>query len=199
MGKKRAVIGFKGVTLLPLTANTAVAYKSDATNKVSVPYAGSMSRTAKETTQDIYYDDDLYAQVKEYQGDDVEVRFGEIALDVLQDLGLGTYDETTQTLEANFNVTGKEYSFRCKADTVDRLPNYFNWRVFELTGIRYDNFATKGSSLTVCEVIMTGVFKRPALESAKPYVIKQPKDDGSDLAACDTWLGTAETLPAAGG
>ena len=195
MAKKRAVIGFKGVTLLPLIENTATGYSSDAESKISLPYAGTMSRTAKETTQDIFYDDDLYAQIKENMGDDVEIRFGEISLEVLGKLGLGTYDAATKTLEANFSVTGKEYSFRCKADTVDRLPYYFNWRVFELTGVRFDNFATKGSSITVCEVIVTGVFKRPALESAMPWAAKETVDADS-VAAADIWLGAAETMPA---
>ena len=44
---------------------------------------------------------------------------------------------------------------------------------------------------------MTGVFKRPALASAAAYAIRQPKDDGTDLAACESWLTAAETLPKA--
>lgn len=194
MAKKRAIIGFKGVALAPVTENSITAYKTEAA--VSVQFAGSMTRTPKETKQDIFYDDDLYTQVQDVTGDDVEVRFAEIPLETLAELGLGTYDETTGQLEADFNIAGQTYAFRCVANTVDALPMYFNWRVFDLTGIRFDNFATKGSSITVCEVIMTGVFKRPQLASAKPYAIRQPKEDGSDLAACDSWLAAAETLPA---
>lgn len=194
MAKKRAIIGFKGVALAPVTENSITAYKADAA--VSVQFAGSMTRTPKETTQDLFYDDDLYAQMRDVSGDDVEVRFAEIPLDKLAELGLGTYNEETGTLEADFNIAGQTYAFRCVANTVDALPMYFNWRVFDLTGIRFDNFTTKGSSITVCEVIMTGVFKRPQLASAKPYAIRQPKEDGSDLAECDAWIGAAETLPA---
>lgn len=193
MAKKRAIIGFKGVALAPVTENSITAY--DAGEAQAIPFAGSMTRTPKETTQDVYYDDDLYAQIRDVSGDDVEVRFAEIPLETLAELGLGTYDQSTGKLEADFNITGKTFAFRCVADTVDRLPMYFNWRVFDLTGIRFDNFATKGSSLAVCEVIMTGVFKRPQLASARPYVIRQPKDDGSDQAACDAWLAEAEKLP----
>ena len=130
-------------------------------------------------------------------GDEVEVRFAEIPLATLAQLGLGTYSEETGTLEADFNVTGRTYAFRCVTNTVDGLPMYFNWRVFDLTGIRFDNFASKGSNLSVCEVIMSGVFKRPALASVKPYVIRQPKEDGSDLAAFDAWIKAAELLPKA--
>jgi hypothetical protein len=156
-----------------------------------------MTRTPKEAMQEFYYDDDLYTQVKDVTGDEVEVRFAEIPLATLAQLGLGTYDEATGTLEADFNVTGRTYAFRCVTNTMDGLPMYFNWRAFDLTGIRFDNFASKGSGLSVCEVIMSGVFKRPALSSAKPYAIRQPKDDGSDLADCDAWIKAAETLPKA--
>ena len=194
MAKKRAIIGFKGVALAPVMENSITAYKTEAA--MSVQFAGSMTRTPKETKQDIFYDDDLYTQVQDVTGDDVEVRFAEIPLEKLADLGLGTYDESTGQLEADFNIAGQTYAFRCVANTIDGLPMYFNWRVFDLTGIRFDNFATKGSSIAVCEVIMTGVFKRPQLASAKPCAIRQPKEDGSDMAACDTWLAAAETLPA---
>ena len=193
MAKKRAIIGFKGVALAPVTENSVTAYKADAAQ--GVPYAGSMTRTPKERTQDLYYDDDLYAQLRDVSGDDVEVRFAEIPLATLAKLGLGAYDEATGTLEADFTVTGKTYAFRCQADTVGGLPMFFNWRVFELTGLRFDNFATKGNGLSVCEVIMTGVFKRPMFAAAAPYAIRQPKEDGSDLAACSAWLAAAEILP----
>ena len=192
MAKKKAIIGFKGVALAPVKVNTIAGYETEAAE--GIPYAGSMSRTPKETSQDRDYDDDLYAQIREVSGDDVEVRFAEIPLAKMAELGLGTYDEETGMLEADFTVKGKEYAFRCVTDTVDGLPFYFNWRVFELTGLRFDNFTTKGSSITVCEVIMTGVFKRPLLASAKAFAVRQPKDDGSDIAACDTWLAAAETL-----
>ena len=193
MAKKRAIIGFKGVALAPVTENSITAYKTEAA--MSVQFAGSMTRTPKETKQDIFYDDGLYTQVQDVTGDDVEVRFAEIPLATLAQLGLGVYDEATGTLEADFNVAGKTYAFRCVTNTMDGLPMYFNWRVFDLAGIRFDNFASKGSSLSVCEVIMSGVFKRPALSSVKPYAIRQPKEDGSDLAACDAWIKAAETLP----
>ena len=195
MAKKRAIIGFKGVALAPVTENSITAYATDTAN--SIQFAGSMTRTPKEAQQEFYYDDDLYTQIKDVTGDEVEVRFAEIPLATLAQLGLGTYDEATGTLEADFNVTGKTYAFRCVTNTLDGLPMYFNWRVFDLTGIRFDNFASKGSSLSVCEVIMSGVFKRPALSSAKPYAIRQPKEDGSDLADCDSWIKAAEMLPKA--
>ena len=195
MAKKRAIIGFKGVALAPVLQDTITAYETG--EAVGIQYAGSMSRTPKEVSQELYYDDDLYAQLREVSGDDVEVRFAEIPLATLAQLGLGTFDEETGTLEADFNVTGRTYAFRCVTNTVDGLPMYFNWRVFDLTGLRFDSFTTRSGSPNVCEVIMSGVFRRPELASAKPYVIRQPKEDGSDLAGCDAWIKAAETLPGA--
>lgn len=195
MAKKRAMIGFKGVALAPVTENTITSYKSEAAQ--GIPYAGGMTRTPKETTQDFYYDDSLYTQVKDLTGEEVEIRFAEVELARMAELGLGTYDAETGTLEADFNVMNKTYALRCKCDTTAGLPMYFNYRCFELNSIKFDNFSTKGSSLAICEVIMNGVFTRPNLTSAKPYAIRQPKEDGSDLAACDAWLAAAETLPKA--
>ena len=195
MAKKRAIIGFKGVALAPVLQDSITAYETG--EAVGIQYAGSMSRTPKEVSQELYYDDDLYAQLREVSGDDVEVRFAEIPLDQLAELGLGRYDEETGTLEADFNVTGRTYAFRCVTGTVDGLPMFFNWRVFELTGLRFDNFATRSGSLSVCEVIMSSVFKRPKLAGAAAYAIRQPKDDGTDLAACNAWIAAAETLPKA--
>ena len=193
MAKKRAMVGFKGVALAEIEENSLTSYKTKAA--VGIPYAGKMTRTPKETTQDFFYDDGLYAQMKDLTGEEVEVRFAEIPLEKLAELGYGKYDEEKRTLEADFNVVGKSYAFCCVCDTIDHLPYYFKWRVFDLNSIKFDNFSTKGSSLQICEVIVTGVFKRPTMMSAMPYVIKQPKDDGSDLAACDAWLAAAETLP----
>lgn len=195
MAKKRAIIGFKGVALAPVLQDTITAYETG--EAVGIQYAGSMSRTPKEVSQELYYDDDLYAQLREVSGDDVEVRFAEIPLDQLAELGLGHYDEETGTLEADFNVTGRTYAFRCVTNTVDGLPMFFNWRVFDLTGLRFDSFSTRSGNPNVCEVIMNGVFRRPKLAGAAAYAIRQPKDDSAGLAACNAWIAAAETLPKA--
>lgn len=199
LAKKRAIIGFHGVALAEITDDTTERYATKAA--VGIPYAGSMTRKAKESSQDFYYDDDLYAQVRDVQGDDVqgddvEVRFAEMPLAQCAALGLGTFDEQTGLLEADFGITGREYAFRCAADTLSGLPMYFNWRVFELTGIRFDNFSTRGAKTSLCEVVMTGVFKRPLLAGARAYAVRQPREDGSDAADCEAWLLAAETMTA---
>lgn len=190
---KRAAIGFKGLALAPVTENTVTSYKASAGE--ALPYAGSMNRTQKESKTDIYYDDDLYAQLREVSGEDVEIRMGEVPLDRMADLGLGTFDETTETLEGDFTVAGKEFALRFVVDTVEHFPFYFNYRVFELNGVRFDNFTTKKDSTTVCEVIITGVFKRPSLPTLKPYSVMQLKADKTNLTACNAFLTAAETKP----
>ncbi|MDD3336787.1 MAG: hypothetical protein PHI98_14955 [Eubacteriales bacterium] len=193
MSQKRAATGFKGMALAPITENTLTSYKASAGE--ALPYAGSMSRTAKESTTDLYYDDDLYAQIKDVMGEDVEIRVAEVPLSKMAALGLGTYDEETETLEADFNISGKEYALRFVVDTVSGLPYYFNYRVFEMTGIKFDNFTTKKDSVTVCEVIITGVFKRPSLNGVAPWAVMQLKEDKTNQAACTAFLTAAETKP----
>jgi len=193
MSKKRAATGFKGLALAPLTENTLTSYKAGAGE--SLPFAGQMSRTAKESSTDLYYDDDLYAQVKNITGEDVEIRVAEVELERMAALGLGAWDASTQTLEADFSISGKEYAMRFVVDTVAGLPYYFNYRVFEMTGIKFDNFTSKKDSVTVCEVIITGVFKRPQLPSLAPWAVMQLKEDKSNEAACTAFLTAAETKP----
>lgn len=191
MSKKRAATGFKGLALAPVTQNDLLGYATDAAE--ALPFAGSMSRTAKESTTDLYYDDDLYAQIKTVMGEDVEIRVAEVPLSRMAELGLGTYDADTETLEADFGISGKEYALRFVVDTISGLPYYFNYRVFEMTGIRFDNFNTRKDSASVCEVIITGVFKRPLMGGVAPWAVMQLKEDKSNQEACTAFLTAAET------
>lgn len=191
MTKKRAATGFKGMALSLVTQNDLLGYASQ--QGEALPFAGSMSRTAKESTTDLYYDDDLYAQIKTVMGEDVEIRVAEVPLSRMAELGLGVYDPDTETLEADFAIAGKEYALRFVVDTVSGLPYYFNYRVFEMTGIRFDNFATKKDSATVCEVIITGVFKRPMKPGVAPWAVMQLKEDKSNQAACTAFLTEGES------
>lgn len=193
MSQKRAAMGFRGLALAPVTSNTAAAYETGAGE--ALPYVGGMTRTVKESATDLYYDDDLYAQVKSVMGEDVELRMAEVPLARMAQLGLGAYDAATQTLEAGFDTAGREYALRFVVDTVSGLPYYFNYRVFQMTGIRFDNFVTRRNDASVCEVIITGVFKRPALASLAPWAVMQLAEDKSNQQACDAFLVDPETKP----
>lgn len=192
MSKKRAATGFKSLVLAPVSENELRSYVTE--QGEALPYAGSMTRTSKESTTDLYYDDDLYAQIKSVMGEDVEIRVAEVPLARMAQLGLGTYHEELQTLEADFNVSGKEYALRFVVDTISGLPYYFNYRVFEITGLRFDNFTTRRDNTSVCEVIITGVFKRPRHEGLAPWAVMQLKDDKSNLEECNEFLNAAENL-----
>ncbi|MEA5017028.1 MAG: hypothetical protein VB099_20970 [Candidatus Limiplasma sp.] len=193
MAKKRAATGFKGLALAPVVQNTLTAYETDEAEPLQ--FAGQMSRTAKESSTDLYYDDTLYAQIKDVTGEEVEIRVAEVPLKQMAAFGLGDYDETTETLEGEFSIPNKEYALRFVVDTVDGLPFYFNYRLFEMSGIKFDNFTTRKDSVTVCEVIITGVFKRPALPALAPWAVMQLKEDKSNLAACNAFLAEAEAKP----
>ena len=195
MAKKRAIIGLRGIALGAVTENTVLSYKSSTAK--ALPYAGAMNRTAKEKKQDIFYDDGLYAQVNEVLGEDVEIRLGEVSLELLAELGLGEFEAVTQVFEGDFSPAPGAYSLRCVEDTVDKAPYYFNWRVFELAGIRFDNFATKGDSVKVCEVIVTGTLKQPAMAGIRPYAIMRALEEGENQAECDAFMQEGESFPKA--
>lgn len=194
MSVKRLMTGFSKLVLAPVTTNTPERYMASA--GIVLPFAGSLSRTAKESATDLYYDDDLYAQLKNVSGEDVEIRMAEVEPAQLASYGLGDYDAETGVFEGNFNVENKEFALRFAADTVSGLPNYFNYRLFQLTGIRFDNHTTKRDSVTVCEVIITGVLKRPGLPGLSPWAMMQLAEDKANLVACTSFLTAAETKPA---
>ena len=191
MSIKRAATGFKGLALAPVTQNDLTGYGTG--KGEALHFAGSMSRTSKESVTDLYYDDDLYAQIKAVMGEDVEIRVAEVPLSRMAELGMGTYNAETETLEADFNISGKEYALRFMVDTISGLPYYFNYRVFEMTGIRFDNFATRKDSTSVCEVIITGVLKRPQMGGLAPWAVMQLKEDKSNQEACTAFLTAEET------
>jgi len=194
MAKKRAIIGLRGIALAKVTENEITGYSSAAAT-INLPYAGAMNRTAKEKKQDIYYDDTLYAQINEVTGEDVEIRLGEVDPATLAELGLGSYDDTTGIFEGSFTPAQETYSLRMITDTLGKLPTYWNYRVFDLTGWKYDNFSTKGDSINVCEVIITGVFKEPAMPTVKPYAYMRLDEDEDNKAACEAFLANGETFP----
>lgn len=183
------------MALAPVTTDTLTSYVAGV--GAQLQYAGQMSRTAKESKLDAYYDDDLYAQLRDVTGEDVEIRVAEVLLAQLETFGLGTYTAATESFEGNFSVVGKTFALRFVTNTVSGLPNYFNYRVFDLTGIKFDNFTTRKESPSICEVILSGVFKKPQLTTLAPWAMMQLKEDKSNEAACVAFLTAAETKPAA--
>jgi hypothetical protein len=193
MPKKRAILGLRGIALAKVAENTVLAYRSGVAK--ALPFAGSINRTPKEKKQDIYYDDGLYTQLNELLGEEFEIRLAEIALEHLAELGLGTFDADTQTFQGDFTPRPGTYSLRCVGDTADKAPYYFNWRVFELTGIRFDNFTTRGDNMKVSEVIIIGVAKRPMLTSVSPWAIRRLDEEGANQTDCDAFLREGEQFP----
>jgi len=193
MAVKRAVVGLRGVALSPVVTNTALAYVSDVA--MDLPFAGSMNITANERTQDIYYDDTLYASVKEAAGEHIEIRLGEISFETLEELGLGEYDKVTGVFREDFCPPPGTYSLRAISDTIGRLPYYLKWHAFELTGVRYDNYATKGDGISVCEVIVTGSALKPRYPGMMPKERMRLEEGGANQADCDAFMSEGDAYP----
>ncbi len=191
MNKKMALTGLRGLALAPVTENTMTAYKSTAAKPL--PSAGALNRTPKEKKQDIYYDDELYAQINKSLGEDAEIRLGEMTLAKLAELGLGTFDQESGVFEGRFTPKQGTYSLRGCSETIGGEVLCFNWRAFDLTGIRFDNFTTMGESAKVAEVIITGVFKKPAMPSVHEYAFMLGTEENkSDY---EKFLNDGETFP----
>lgn len=189
---KRAILGFKGVHLAPITQNTAEAYITGPA--FHLPYAGKMTRSVKESSDDIYYDDALYATVSENLGEDVEITFGEMSKADLIKLGVGA--DKGGVLEADLDMAPKDYSLRVVTNTVSKLPRYFKWRKVTINSVRFGDFQTKANGTQVCEVIMKGSIGKPAKADVKAWAMAELDETSSNQDACNTFLSDAETLEA---
>ena len=189
---KNAVIGLKGIHFAPIATNTDAAYVTE--EAIAIPKAGSMTRTPKENTGEFYYDDELYATVSEVLGEEVEIKLGELSLELMEQLGLGTLDSSKMVLEGDFAPEEKKFAVRFVTPTVDSSI-LWNYRLFTVTSVRYGDFTTKNSGAQVAEVSIKGVFRRPAMKNVKPYQIRQGE---KVLSAEDMeFLSRVETLPKA--
>ena len=191
--KKRLIIGFKGITLAPVTKNDVLGYATDAAE--ALPYAGNMTLSPIEQSQDFNYDDELYAQYRNTSGYNVEIHIAEATLERLAELGLGVYDSTKNGLKYDFTPKLETYSLGYIANTVSDLPDYFLERVFDLLGIRLGDMQTKGDSVTANEVIITGVLRRPSMPGLWPRDRRQLKEDSSNLTECQALIAGNETFP----
>jgi hypothetical protein len=187
------MVGFKSIYLAPVTTHTAAAYETGAA--VHMPCAGKMNMTKKETTQDLYYDDALYISAKDLKGYDVELRVAQLSFEMMEELGLGTYDTSRNLFKENMALNGKEYSLRFVANTADNHPYYINFRSFQVTSVTPDNYGTMTESLTPNEWIIGGTISAPQTAGLNYKDVMKLLDDGSNQADCLAFLTSAETYP----
>lgn len=201
MHKKRAIIGFKDCLLMPVTKNDLMGYAAQEAQGgdtiLHLHWAGQMTKTPKESTQDLNYDDALYASIRVYDGDEIEMRFAEMPLSHLEKLGLGSWNPDTQTFEARgFTPLTGPFSVRFITETVDELAFFWKYRLLEINGARFDNFQTKGSgSVQVCEFIIQGIVKKPRYRHAGPFAVRQMADDRSNEEQCYAFITGEDVLP----
>jgi hypothetical protein len=189
------MVGFKSIYLAKVTTHTAAAYATAAAKPL--PYAGKMSLTKKETTQDLYYDDGLYISLKDLKGYDAELRVAQLSFDMMSALGLGEFDEDTNSFMENMSISGGEYSLRFIADTADHLPYYVNFLSFMVTSITPDNYGSMTESLTPNEWIITGSISNVQTTGLTYKRVMKLLDDKSNAEECLAFLTGADTYPPA--
>ncbi len=194
MAKKKAIIGFKGINLAPIVTDGISDYATE--EAWPLPYAGSMTRTPKENNQDFHYDDDLYKSYRDISGEEAVITLGEADPTILEKLGLGKYNTEAKTFEGDFNLIGKSFSVRALTELIDGGYYLWKYRVFEVSSVRFGDFQTKGESLQISEVTITGTLKRPKAVGLKPYAIMEVEAGEEAGAAALAFLRDAETFPA---
>lgn len=190
MNKKRAIVGFRDIYLNPIKTDTEDKYETLA--GIHIPHAGKCSRTVKENSTDIFYDDKLYASLKENMGEDFELSIAEAPISLLETLKVGKV--VNGVLEADLDMPPRDYAMRCITDTVDKLPTAWKWRKVTVTSVRVGDFQTKGNGAQVAEVVIKGFIGKPLKPEAKAWALMEMAEDNSNESDFNAFLKNAETI-----
>jgi hypothetical protein len=188
-------MGFKQIYAAPITTDSPTNYATGA--GLPLPWAGSLARTPITTSQVLYYDDTIYANVQQTNGETLEIRLAEIQLSDLAAMTGNPYDEDTFIYEGGFTMPPKPVSLRFVTNTVSGYPWTWNFRSVDITDIRWDNFNTAGDSLTLSQVIITATSKAPQMTTLKPIAVMELAPDKSNQTAFDAFLTAPEVFPTA--
>jgi hypothetical protein len=188
---KTANIGLQGISLFPITSDSASSYATGAA--IPIPEATKLTITDKSNDQTIYADDKEYKTFSIKTGDDIEITVLELSFATQQALGMGTYDESTGIFTKKLQMPQRNYALAFTPNTVDLLPLAVRYRKFTLKSVSNDGYTTNADNVTVTNISLKGT--AAALTYPADYALYcQTKDDSSNSAAYTQTLTQPETL-----
>ena len=182
MAEKIALMGLSRFSLFPVIKNTTEGYAVG--NKLDIPEVQSMTRETDSSETKIYADDNLYLNLKSWNGLNTTITFAEMTLKMIADLGFGEWNDATKTLKWNPQGRNLEFAatFRCKrADGGYRMYRMFSLALSELPD---SGMNTKGDSNEINAYQLMGMFTARKFDDL-PGEIRDTVTD-ADL----TWLDT---------
>ena len=177
---KKALKGFSGLQIAPVTQNDLLAYITG--ELVAVVGAQSMTRDPQTSEWSIDADDGVYDSGTDWTGDNVTITLAELPLAMRATLGGSNYDEVSgeYTFKSIDQAPEFAMTFKCLTTTagIYRMFRFYSFKVKTIT----EEYRTKGKETSIQSVSITGQF----LERKVDNSVFKAKDTSqeSDL----TWL-----------
>lgn len=191
MAKKKYLIGFSNLGIIPVTENTAASYAATG-ERVLLPGARSCSPTDNRESYSIPGDDGIYDSGSDWKSTDLTITVNEMSLETLSLLsGIEMDEEAVDELEEGVFDNPPEHAITFSALRGDGGYRLYRYYAAKCTGCTVSH-TTKGETIDAQTYELT--FNcRPREIDGK---IRGTKD--VDAGTALTWLETIPTLPGAG-
>ena len=187
--KPKALKGFDGARLWPVTANT----KTNYTTGEKILMAGAQNLTKSTTGQDytIYADDGVYASGSDYQYEDLTFKVAELSLEVEAKLQGSAYDSESSSYTFKNADVAPEFAFGYAAQRLDHEYRMFIHYAVKLMSVKVDHSPRPdGTDIQAYELTFRNTQRKA--DGAVRKVMDS--DDGTYTA-----LDTIDNIPAAPG
>jgi phi13 family phage major tail protein len=172
---KKALKGFSGLKIYPVTKNDGTGYTVG--TAVAVSGAQSFSRSPETSDWKIYADDGIYDSGSDWQGDKVTLELAELPLEIKKNFEGGEYDEATgvYTFKSSSQAPELALSFKClQSDGSWLMKKYFSFKASSLK----DEHKTKGEGNDITPYSIEGTIMNKVIDqTVKKEKIAATADD----------------------
>lgn len=180
MGKK-ALKGFSGLRIFPVTKNDGTGYTVGAA--IVISGAQSFSRSPETSEWKVYADDGIYDSGSDWQGDKVTIQLAELPLSVKKNFEGGDYDDATGTYTFKSSSQAPELAlgFKClQSDGTWLMKKFYSFKASSLK----DEHKTKGEGNDITPYTIEGTIMNKVINQD----VKKEKiaTSEADLAWLDT-------------
>lgn len=185
MSSKKALKGFCGARLWPVTCNDANAYTTG--TMMALSGAQALTKEVKRNEYTIYADDGVFDSGADYQYEDLTLTLAELPLEAEAALSGGTYDAATGTYHFKNTDIAPEYALGYAALLLSGQYRMYKHYSLKLLNIKADH-TTRGEKGEVQAYKLT----LRATQRERDGMVRTTRDSTDGTYG---WLDSMEALP----
>ena len=152
--RRIALKGLSRLRLFPVEKNNESEYGVG--EGFSVPFVQSMTRTADVSEQKIYADDELYLDVRNWNGLILEITLTQLDFQLMEKLGFGKYDDESDVFSWNPEGENKVFAMTFREQQTDNQYRMYRMFVFTVNEVRLGNAQTAGDDVSISSPMIIG-------------------------------------------